>query len=156
MSILDDRQKIEQAFLASWDGIERFYIFQCDWGTPEWFQIVQIDPSEMGTLENFTAHNSSTAWLKPIQGLIAELRQRGYDRRLRAGQSLGRFVLSRSREHGLRPAQATLIIALGMTGEMRVQYWEKSVVSSEINVAHVELTPELEQLLDRLLAQPID
>jgi hypothetical protein len=56
----------------------------------------------------------------------------------------------------MRPGQECLVIALSPEGGMNVQYWDKSVAPFEINVDRVELTPELEQLLDRLLGQPVD
>ena len=57
-----DQALIEKEFTASWDHIEEFYTKF--FTRPGW------------------------EWLKPILNLITELRKRGYDKQLRAGQSL--------------------------------------------------------------------
>jgi hypothetical protein len=63
---------IEGEFIASWDGIEQFY----DGGHfPLKSRVLQF---------------------------VGQLRSAGYDRKLRAGQSMWTFILSRSRRHGLR------------------------------------------------------
>jgi hypothetical protein len=72
----EDGNPLEEEFIQSWDYIQNFY----------------------------KSHYNS--WLKGIVLLfIAALRRVGYDRKLRAGQSLFTFVVSRSRRHGLRPEQ---------------------------------------------------
>ncbi len=166
MAAFDGGPEIEQAFIASWDAIERHYIVDFFWGTPEWFntgfygspewyKLTQMDLERLrGTTELWSSNDRD--WLRPIQGLIAEMRRRGYDRKLRAGSSLSSLVLSRSREHLGQPGRECLVITLSPEGGMNVQYWDKSAVSFEIHVDRVDLTPELEQLLDRLLRQPID
>lgn len=66
---------IEGEFLQSWDKIEQFY-------------------------------NGNTFGLQElVPPFLAELRRAGYDRKLRAGQSMWTLVLSRSRRHGLRADQ---------------------------------------------------
>ncbi len=66
---------IEGEFILSWDNIESFY-------------------REM----NLDKKNE-------ILQLIKEMRDKGFDSTLRAGQSLYTFILSRSRRHGLRENQ---------------------------------------------------
>jgi hypothetical protein len=125
-----DQQAFEEEFFRSWDGLEKFYT---------------------GIIAA-----SGWEWLRPIFGLIAELRERGYDRQLRAGQSLTNFVLSRSLNHGLRPEQAALGIEVLLEGSMCLRYRENPDVDIEMDVDRVEITPEVEDFLNRLLAHPID
>ena len=152
----NDQQKIEKVFIASWDYVSKFYILYYFWDDPEWEELSEIDLSVLGTPQNIANHHSRWKWLKPIQGLIAEMQKRGYDRQLRAGQSLHTLILSRSRDYDLRAGQATVHINLRKEGGMTVSYWEKPDRSIEITTERVEITPEVEQLLARLLAQPID
>ncbi|HVU14778.1 MAG TPA: hypothetical protein VHD90_26060 [Phototrophicaceae bacterium] len=88
--------------------------------------------------------------------LMRELRQRGYDRQFRAGQSLWRFILSRSRQHGLRPDQPLLIFDLQREGSMFVGYHEPPDLTIEFATERIEIKPQVDGLLKRLLAQPID
>jgi hypothetical protein len=46
-----------------------------------------------------------SAWKDYLLDFVRQLRRDGYDRKLRAGQSLFAFTVSRSRRHGLRPDQ---------------------------------------------------
>jgi len=48
-------------------------------------------------------------WKDLVFQFITQLRQAGYDRKIRAGQSLELFIVSRSRNHGLRPDQPRVI-----------------------------------------------
>ena len=126
-----DQRPIEQQFVESWDEIESFY--------------------------NDIAFRDGWSELKPIFGLISELRSRGYDRQLRAGQSLVTFILSRSKAHGLRDDQAFLHIHLSVEGHsMIVTYVDPPNPPIEAKFDRVELVPELEQLLQRLLTHPIN
>ena len=155
MNIDSKDQEIEQAFIASWNMTDKIYAdFFMD--TPEFFQRNQLDPSELEALEGFVQLKSNRKRLKPILGLIAEMRQRGFDRQLRAGHAMDRLILSRSLKHGLRADQAALGIDIGMESGMTVMYWHKPDSSLEIMLDRVELTPEVEQLLVKLLVQPIN
>jgi hypothetical protein len=127
----NDQTAIEHEFSESWDHIEKFYAHQINW-----------------------FHNAQ--WLKPIFGLIAELRKRGYDKKLRAGQGMMRFQLSRSREHGLRLGQPMLGFAIQPDKGMEVVYYESPHPAIEFKAETVEITPEIEDLLTRLLSHPID
>ncbi len=69
---------VEGEFIESWDSIEDFY-------REEW-----------------------CTFSKPVLAMIHTMRSAGYDRVLRAGQSLSSLGLSRSRRHGLRSNQASL------------------------------------------------
>jgi hypothetical protein len=124
----NDNQTIEEEFSRSWDRIEEF----------------------------FTHLSNEWGWLIPILGLIAQMRERGYDRQFRAGQSMEIFVLSRALNHGLRPEQAAFRIELQMDDRMHLRYLEHPDVHIEMDVDRVEITPEVEEFLTRLLAHPID
>jgi hypothetical protein len=124
----NDYSSIEEEFSKSWEHKERLYGY-------------------------FGANHDT--FKKKILFLIAEMRERGYDRKLRAGIQLFDFILSRARIHGLREGQASLRFAPQLDGNITIQY-DGSDGSSTLNVAHDEFTPELEALLERLLAHPID
>jgi hypothetical protein len=109
------------------------------------------------TVEYFTHLSGDQVqwtWLKPILGLIAELRARGYDRQFRAGQSMYRFVLSRSPEWSLY-LDVYLSMEVQSEGGMIAWFLEPNEVITEIKLERVELAPELEDLLARLLVYPI-
>lgn len=59
--------------------------------------------------------------LDPLRVFFHELREAGYDRKLRAGQSLHALGLSRSREHGLREGQSHLYLEPEEDGRVKVQ-----------------------------------
>ena len=126
----DDDRPIEKKFTDSWDWIEQFY----------------GDELKHGGL-----------WAKSMPDLINELRLRGYDKVFRAGQSLYFFVLSRSQKWGLRDEQARLRIDVHREGGMTIGYYSLLELEEfEVNFDRVELTPEFEQLLSKLLAHPIN
>ena len=122
-----EQNAIEADFLKSWDWVEEY----------------------------FKRLVSRWQALEPIQGLINELRQKGYDRKFRVGQSMYIFVLSRRREHGF-PLGQSLRFELKAEGGMRIRYGEVGNSVTEFEVERVEITPEIEALLTQLLAQPID
>lgn len=128
MAVEDEQAEIEQAFIASWDGIERFN-------------------------RNSVTHLQGE-WVTPLLSLIAELRKRGYDRQFHAGQQMSSFFLSRSRLHGLRRGQPRIVFNLDDAGGMMVS--EVGEMNVQLNLEHVEITPEVEEMLKRLVAQPIN
>ena len=130
MTLDNDPAAIEQDFIASWDSMEKF----------------------------FTYHSALTGyeWLKAIFALMAEFRQRGYDRQFRAGQSMDSFILSRSREHGLRDKHAALQMGIIPEGGMWVRYYEYPDTDIQREFERVEVNDQLEQLLARLREHPIN
>jgi len=111
-----------------------------------------------GWMEQYFANLSSKEdwdWIKPICGLIGELRRQGYDRQFRAGQSMYLFVLSRSRHHGLRRGMSYIKFEAIRGGHMGITCRTDVDTVTEFEVERVEITPEIEALLTRLLAQPI-
>ena len=87
--------------------------------------------------------------------LIRELREAGYDRNLRAGQSLFQLGVSRSRRHGLRTDQAVIIFQFAIDDDLMKVTFKHRPEEHSITTA-VSVTPELVTLLNRLLLLPID
>ena len=130
MASENDTPSIEQQFSESWNEVEQFYTPFFAW--PDW------------------------QYLNPILTLIGDLRRRGYDKQFRAGQSLVRFVLSCSKEWGLRQDQAFLSFDLHPEGGLTVTYYEPLKPFIELKLDHPEVNSDVEQLFLRLLTHPID
>jgi hypothetical protein len=114
---------IENDFTTSWDGSQQYFaILFNNWG------------------KNDRA-------LK----FMAELRRAGYDRKLRAGQSLHLFMVSRSRSYGLREDQAW--VGFRFHGNVMNVQERHNVVLQDTDVA---LSSHVEGVLARLLEHPID
>jgi hypothetical protein len=130
----DDEQKaIEEAFVESWNWTQKRFelISQQEWGK----------------------------WTTPVLEIIQEFRNRGYDRQLRAGVMLVWLILWRigvDDNNSLRGNVSQIVFKLQVEGSMKIQYWEKPDTREEFDVEQITLTPEIETLLTRLLAQPID
>jgi len=119
----EEGRGIEGEFIESWDRIETFY-------------------AEM----NFPPAEA-------IQTLVAALRKKGYDRSLRAGQSMYTLMLSRSRRHGLKQGQPHVAFHFRQTGmEIKIQ----AEGETSIWLPVIELTEDVAALLKRLEATPID
>jgi hypothetical protein len=115
---------VEGEFIQSWDRMEQFY-------GSEHFPLKRL-----------------------VLPFLAQLRRAGYDHKLRAGQSMWTFVLSRSRRHGMRgdqshvrfefqPREGTMDVLCGTQTEERI---------SGIAIA---LSNPVEEALARLVSQPI-
>ena len=114
---------IKGEFLASWDKMGEFY--------GEWMN------------EYMDADK--------VLVLMGLLREKGYDEKLRVGQSLSTLMLSRSRRHGLRPEQKFVAISFPEEG-MVIHDLE----GNEVAYGKIELVPELFGLLDELIREEID
>lgn len=89
-----------------------------------------------------------------ILELIKELRERGYDRQLRAGTQLLTFIVSRARFDGLKQGQYWIRFEAKPEGGARITCRTDIII--EFEIAQPKITSEIEALLARLLAQPID
>jgi hypothetical protein len=118
---------VEGEFLESWNKIETFYQ---RWG-------VQYFPVKGAVLD-----------------FISELRRRGYDKKLRAGQSLVFFILSRSRRHGLQEKQPHVVFRFQHHGGIEIDMYFES--EEKLSVPKIGITPEIEKILDRLSSLSID
>jgi len=114
---------IEQDFLESWNRMEWFF------GSGE------IWPKNPDVVE-----------------FIATLRRAGYDRKLRAGQSLDIFVVSRSRKHGMRLEQPSIGFHI-YQGKMTVSSTGLQADTFVENAA--TLSDPVRGLLDRLSKEAI-
>jgi hypothetical protein len=134
MSNEDDADAIAAEFAASWNRLERFY----------------------GSLAKISAW-TQTGTLMPL--LIRQMQQKGYDRILRAGTSHATLRLSRVRGYGLKQPGPRISVYLakegGLTVRLHIPDGENSVFE-ETTTADASLTPEIEALLQRLAAYPID
>ena len=113
---------IEGEFIQSWDSIEEFY--SEDWCT----------------------------FSDSVLAMLRAMRDGGYDRQLRAGQSLSSLGLSRSRRHGLRKDQPCLWFDFGKS-TMNV-FAEFS--GTTLKQHPIRFTPELRELLDSLVKHHVN
>ena len=91
-------------------------------------------------------------YYKAVRDLIHAMREAGYDRLLRAGQSMASFGLSRSRSQGLRDGQPRMWFDIGST-EMDV---DANFASGSLQQHPIQLTEEVSQLLEALAKHEID
>lgn len=114
---------IEGEFIISWDNIENFY------------REIDLDK-------------------KPeILRLIKQMREKGFDRTLRAGQSLYTLILSRSHRHGLRENQDSISFSFNYIAsamEVRTKKGEK------ITFDRIEYNDTIENLLKTMEVESID
>ena len=130
---LVDEEKAAQEFHRSWEHAEEFYA--------HWSRLPRH------------------AWLEPMIGLVAELRRRGYDRRLRHGHSVYILKLSRSIEHGLRGDQPFLSILPLKDGGLEIGgYLRDTGGIREVHLTQstVALPPVLDSFLQQLARERID
>jgi hypothetical protein len=144
----DEQTAIEQAFIVSWDFVEEHFSHR------KW--IAEMKEQKHHSEDEISSFQKREQQFKPMLNLIAELRRRGYDCILRAGQQLTTLVLSRAKVHGLGGRQGRLDIYMTSKKGMDVRYYEYPDTHIQFEQDRVELTPELEALLERLAAQPID
>ncbi|MEO8609193.1 MAG: hypothetical protein ABI690_14985 [Chloroflexota bacterium] len=124
-----DQPTDEKWFLSSWDRTEESY-----------------------KSRKFPASLSAS-----MLSLIAELRQRGYDRRLFSNcvGVTGTFALSPV-SFGISHHDAYLFIYLKQNSGMDLYYHDGAGTRIRTECDHFAFTPELEALLERLAAHPID
>jgi hypothetical protein len=119
----EDGRPVEGEFITSWDEIEHFYDDAC---FPDSAQVL---------------------------GLIARIRQAGYDRTLRAGQSLWTLVVSRSRRHGLRKGQPCVTVVFTEKG---MDVYSDGDGREKLSFPCIAFSPGLDDVLKRLTAKEID
>lgn len=117
-------QGIEGEFILSWDSIERFY----------------------GKIVN-------ASFGSEVLEMIAQMRKKGYDKTLRAGQSLYSFIVSRSRRHGLRTNQPRIVFDFhGNAMDVYIKIDEEE----KLSFPKIEYTSQIDVLVKRLEAKGID
>ncbi len=117
---------IEGEFIKSWDRMEKFY------------------------------DDIRCPFADDIKVLMQAMRSRGYDKTLRAGQSLWSLILSRSRRHGMRREQPCIQFWFRNDGMDVINYIEDCRNSTKIPYTRIEFTPEIEGLLSQLQSGAID
>jgi hypothetical protein len=129
---------IEGEFLQSWDFIERFYESQ----------------------SKFYGES-----VNPMIELVKSIRKEGYDRKLRAGQSMMYLCLSRSRSHG-NMGKSHIVFrsryedvapkGKGKSSQhLRVTYCAKGAIIEEFVEKEIALTDRIRKVLQKLSEQPI-
>ena len=113
---------LEGEFIRSWDAIEEFY------------------------------REDTGRYFESARAFIRALREAGYDRLLRAGQSMSIFGLSRSRDQGLREDQPRLWFEFNAV-EMDV---DANFATGWFKHHPIQLTPDIGRLLDTLVKYPIE
>jgi len=114
---------IEGEFILSWDNIENFY------------RELKIDKKS------------------EILQLIKQMRENGFERTLRAGQSLYTLILSRSRRHGLRENQNSISFSFNFIKSAMEVCTRKGVT---LEFDKVEYNETIEKLLREIELEPID
>ena len=123
----DDNQQIEQDFKASWDSIDQFF-------------------TRLVEHYHWEGH-------RPIFKILAAMRELGYDRQLRAGQSMSTFVVTRARFHHYRAHHGRIRLDVLSDGLNAVYYKDGEKI--EVTTDSFDYTDEIDALLQRLLQEPI-
>ncbi|MCA9032824.1 MAG: hypothetical protein KDA66_18550, partial [Planctomycetaceae bacterium] len=117
---------VEGEFIVSWAAAEEFYL------NLQW--------------------SFSDAALRFMQ----ELRAKGYDKTLRAGQSMSSLVLSRMRRSGVRGDRPSIQFWFHKDGMKVVNYIDNHRNGVESHHPRIELTSEIDALLRQLESKPVD
>ena len=84
---------------------------------------------------------------------IADLRRAGYDRQLRAGQSIWSLIVSRSRRPRLRPEQPLVSFQFR---ESSMEVYSSNEAEERIFEIPIGMSDTVERVLQRLVTRPID
>lgn len=117
---------VEGEFIKSWDWIDEFY-----------------DDARFPLADE-------------VRAFLRAMRSRGCHKTLRAGQSLWSLVLSRSRRHGMRGEQPSIQFWFHNGGMDVVNRIDDPQNGTRSVHTKIECTPEIEALLSRLEAAPVD
>ncbi len=114
---------VEGEFIESWDQTERVY------------EGARFPPRNL------------------ILPFISDLRRAGFDRKMRAGQSVWSLIISRSRRPRLRPEQPLVSFQFR---ESSMEVFTRNQEEHRISVLPIEMSDTVERALSRLAQQPID
>ncbi len=117
---------VEGEFIKSWDEMEEFY------------------------------DDTRCPFAVDVKSFIRAIRTKGYDRTLRAGQSLWSLILSRSRRHGMREEQPCIQFWFREDGMDVLNYIENHRKGMKIVYGQIVFTPEIDALLSQLQSASID
>ena len=135
MACDNDQSVIEVEFSKSWDGREEFYKYLIE---------EELPPG---------------SFVEPLLKMFVELRKQGYDRHLRLSVNALAIVLSPTHKpfgHPLPGQPALTIVSEGNGGDDMKAWYVGADGKAELKLDRPEFTPELEKLLQRLLAHAID
>jgi hypothetical protein len=90
-----------------------------------------------------------------VLSFLSELRRGGYDRKLRAGTSMGTFIVSRSRRLGLRAEQPSVGFCFNAEGSL-MDVAAKNYEGVSASGIPIALSNQVNDALERLANQPID
>ena len=109
-------------------------------------------------VEQFFLHINRKLESAQAYGLLTKMRLAGYDKTLRAGQSLMTLILSRSRRHGLQSDQPCMYFNFYDNEiNVRCNFLDEGVQEYKFPYySSKELSIELIDLLDKLVAFPIN
>jgi catechol-2,3-dioxygenase len=127
--------EVQEAFVRSWDAMEAFF-------------------------SRFSGIGGAFDTQRTLP-IVRHLRRAGLEKRLRAGQQLSTFVVSRALRHGLRSDQAALRISASPDGLTWLYYFGGvQIRDTRIAVTHTTVdfttSPEAEAMILRLLLHPFD
>jgi hypothetical protein len=89
-----------------------------------------------------------------VQSFIQSMRELGYDKVLRAGQSLWWLLLSRSRRHGMDPGQPFIAFCFSNKGTMTVEVRiDKPVIIEGLPIRFDE---RIKEILEQLASRPLE
>jgi hypothetical protein len=114
---------VEGEFIDSWNFIERFYA------------------------------DLNFSFTPKVLELITAMRKEGYDKLLRAGQSLSTLILSRARRHGLRNDQPSVTFQFRDAGMI---IHDNTSNNKSLILPQIKLTSEVDSILKNLSAMNID
>ena len=119
----------ENEFIKSWDEIEEFYL-----------DLLKYDGWE---------------YVRPILPFLSLLRKKGYDKILRAGQSIHIFTLSRSINHGLKEGQHRIQIEPLSNYKFEIRYHNGIEISNRVQLNNLD-QKEVFEYLEELIKQKIN
>lgn len=120
----EEGRGIEGEFLLSWDRLEQFY-----------------------------GERINRPFCSAVLEMIAQMRKRGYDKTLRAGQSLYSLIVSRARRHGLREDQPSITFHFG---DNNMDVCTNLAGGMKLSLPKIEFTAQIDDLLKQLEARNID
>jgi hypothetical protein len=124
-----DSAAIEAEFVASWEKMEHYYL----------------------------RHDTPTTNWIPALRLFFESREGGYDRDLRALHSHNRLILTRSGDNVFvwQIAKPYIIFDWDLDSRLFITYYDQDKGDETLYIEKEILTPDIEALLVRLIAEPI-
>ena len=142
-------------FEGSWEAVRQFFVENFNWCREDYPDFSDIQ------FEEFKEYICAPTSSKGLIPLIDEMRHEAFHRHTRAGQSIYYLILSRSKQHGLRPGQHYVFLHPRSTRSVDIgyndgteEYGREEKVRLQDHPYH--MSDDLRRLLNELLQQPID